>query len=296
MESNTDINLLLKFAQTNIFLTLLAAKAEEKSGQTNSSGVFETTHKQGNAEVTRKRNKFGQFMSESGNAAKEAISSTINGLKQKSSSTIANLDQKYNELSNKAKIVVDEKVSAALDVLSTKKMELVDALKNAPEQAKEVFDGIVKAVKEAPGNLSKRLKAAADSAVKYAKEGDIKGDSRRFAADVFYNVTTFTTVAFGYFAADTIAAIEVGVVGGLLGIASKKPAVKIAKEMVEIARTIQLDRRIVPAVRDMAHPAIQKVSDLIRGEEKEYQYNWFRDGVYQPHKAANAARQTLRQR
>jgi len=70
-----DINLLFKFTQTNIFLTLLAAKAEEKSRQVNSGGVFETTHKQGNTEVTRKRNRFGQFISDSGNAAKELITS-----------------------------------------------------------------------------------------------------------------------------------------------------------------------------------------------------------------------------
>ena len=93
-----------------------------------------------------------------------------------------------------------------------------------------------------------------------------------------------------YAVSSAIAAAEIGVVAGVREAITKQPMNRFIKDVAEIARTIQINRTIIPAVREITHPAIQKISDLIRGEEKEYGYNWLRDGSYMAHRAAIAVR------
>lgn len=279
MRINT-IGIELSIAETMILL--LCAEQKRSEGET-----FETTHTQGDSKVTRTRNMYGQFVSnpeqsikETVDAGKQAIIELPNKLKNQGEAFIADLDKKYDSLSTQAREEIDKRVGAGMDYLSKQKEELVGMIKNAPDEAKKAFDGICKSVKDAPGNISKKLKSAADSAVNYAKTGDIKGDARRFAADAFYNISTFTMTFSAYLISDAIAAVEIAVVAGVAEVLTKKPINKFVKDVVELTRSLQVDKTIVPAVRDITHPAIQKVSDLIRGEEKDYGYNWLRDGHY----------------
>lgn len=292
MKTNT-LGINLSIAET---LILLMCLAEESQGKRSAGETFETTHTQGDTKVTRTRNMYGQFISNPGQAIKErveagkqAIVELPKKLKENGEALIADLDKKYDTLSQEAKAEIDKRVGAGMDFLVKQKESLVGMIKDAPDNAKKAFDGVCKAIKDTPGNISKKLKSAADSAVDYAKNGDIKGDARRFAADVFYNVTSFAMTFSAYVISDAIAAVEIGVVAGVTEAITKKPINRFVQDVAEMSRSIQIDHTVVPAVREITHPAIQKISDLIRGEEKEYKYNWIRDG-YMANRAAIAVK------